>query len=76
MAQATASLTITLPKKGICEAPDAYHQILYALSAAKHGITNVDSTRSDLYKTNTNHKHILFISILIISSLICKRVKI
>ena len=48
MEHATASLTITFPRNGICDAPDAYHQILYALSAAKHGTTNADSTLSDL----------------------------
>ena len=34
--------------KGICEAPDAYHHILYALSATKQGMTKTDRIFNDL----------------------------
>lgn len=50
---ATKSLRYTLPRKGICEAPEAYHHILYAPSATKHGPTNHDRIFNDLCTTYT-----------------------
>lgn len=47
---ATASLTYTFPRNGICDAPDAYHHILYAHSTTKHGPTNTERIFSDLCK--------------------------
>lgn len=52
---ATASLTYTFPRKGICEAPDAYHHILYAPSATKHGTTNTERIFSDLCTPRKTH---------------------
>lgn len=48
MMHATESLTITFPKKGMAVAPEVYHQILYALSAAKHGTTKMERILRDL----------------------------
>lgn len=45
---ATASLRYTFPKKGICEPPDAYHQILYVAIAMKHGPEKTDMSFKDL----------------------------
>lgn len=48
MRHAAASLTKTLPKKGIREAPEEYHHTLYALSAMKQGRTKMDNNLKDL----------------------------
>lgn len=44
---AKVSLTSTFTKKGIAVAPELYHQILYAHSAVKHGITKMERILSD-----------------------------
>uniref|UniRef100_A0A2P2PMX0 Uncharacterized protein n=1 Tax=Rhizophora mucronata TaxID=61149 RepID=A0A2P2PMX0_RHIMU len=46
--QAMVSLKTTLPKNGICEAPDAYHHILYAHSNTKHGPTKMNRIFNEL----------------------------
>lgn len=47
--QATISLTYTFPKNGICDPPDAYHHILYAVIAIKHGPAKTEMSFKDLY---------------------------
>lgn len=56
MTHATVSLTMTLPRKGIWEAPEAYHHILYAASARKHGSTKTEWIFNDLYRESQHGK--------------------
>ena len=51
--QATISLTYTFPKNGICDPPDAYHHILYAVIAMKHGPAKTEMSFKDLYIKKT-----------------------